>query len=265
MRPQKARMHNGSTGRSSQHPAQERLQSTSLTQAFRNLAKLDAGAAWRRACWPVILFLALFVVVAFAVVDQFPLVDELNIAINTAVHGMRDASDAFDSFVIVLTTLGDFLPMACVCLLICVVLALRKEWDSVAFFAVNVPLAAVCVQVLKRVFAVPRPGDMTLVSLPGSFSFPSAHSFCSLVAFGMVGLLIFRALSVRGIARNKALVPGIILALLALLIGVSRIYVGVHWPVDVLGGWLLGGAWLVFAGSLYMVGAIRVDEETSDR
>ena len=50
-----------------------------------------------------------------------------------------------------------------------------------------------------------------------------------------------------------AIVPGIILVIFAILIGISRIYVGVHWPSDVLGGWLLAGMWLPFASALYTV------------
>ena len=147
--------------------------------------------------------------------------------------------------------------------MVCLILYIGKKWDSLAFFFTNVVLAVVCVQALKLLFSVPRPGDETLVALPITFSFPSAHSFCSLVVLGMIGLLIFRALIRHGISRRVAMIPGIILLFAALLIGISRIYVGVHWPSDVLGGWLLAGAWLSFAGALYTVGSRQNNKGTA--
>lgn len=228
------------------------LQSTSLKQAFRNFAKLDPGAAWRETCWSLIAFMVLFALVALAVVDQLPAIDSFNTIINAIVHSTRGT---LDPFVVALTTIGDFIPMAGICLLICAFLYLRKKWDSLAFFITNVVLAVICVQALKLIFAVPRPGDETLVPLPISYSFPSAHSFCSLVVFGMIGLLIYRALVARGVQRDNAMIPAIILIAFAIMVGISRIYVGVHWPSDVLGGWLLGAAWLSFAGALYTAGA----------
>ena len=231
---------------------QKFLRSSSLKQAFRNFSKLDPGAAWRETYVSIIVFMVLFALVALAVADQLPVVDAFNTTINTLVHSTRGT---LDGLVVALTTLGDFIPMAGLCLLICVFLYLRKKWDSLAFFVTNVVLSVICVQALKLIFAIPRPGDDTLVPLPISYSFPSAHSFCSLIVFGMIGLLIYRAMVARGVHRENAMIPGIILIAFAFLVGLSRIYVGVHWPSDVLGGWLLGGAWLAFAGALYTAGS----------
>ena len=200
-------------------------------------------------------FFLCFALLALAVVDQAPAIDSFNATINAPVQGARGA---LDSFFVTITMLGDLLPMTALCLVICAILAIARKWDSLAFFATNVILAVVCVQALKFIFAVPRPGAETLVPIPGSFSFPSAHSFCSLIVFGMIGLLIFRALNRKGVSYNVAIVPGIILVIFAILIGISRIYVGVHWPSDVLGGWLLAGMWLPFASALYTVGARKV-------
>ena len=66
----------------------------------------------------------------------------------------------------------------------------------------------------------------------------------------------FKEFISRGSVMDMAV--GIILVIFAILIGISRIYVGVHWPSDVLGGWLLAGMWLPFASALYTVGARKV-------
>lgn len=243
------------TKRKKPAPRYRYIKSLSLEQAFRNLLRLDAGEAWRATRIPLVAFFLCFALLALAVVDQAPAIDSFNATINALVQGARGA---LDSFFVTITMLGDLLPMTALCLVICAILAIARKWDSLAFFATNVILAVVCVQALKFIFAVPRPGAETLVPIPGSFSFPSAHSFCSLIVFGMIGLLIFRALNRKGVSYNVAIVPGIILVIFAILIGISRIYVGVHWPSDVLGGWLLAGMWLPFASALYTVGARKV-------
>ena len=240
------------TKRKKPAPRYRYIKSPSLEQAFRNLLRLDAGAAWRATRIPLVAFFLCFALLALAIADQAPAIDSFNATINALVHGTRGM---LDGFFVTITTLGDLLPMTALCLIVCAILVIARKWDSLAFFATNVLLAVVCVQALKFIFAVPRPGAETLVPIPGSFSFPSAHSFCSLIVLGMIGLLIFRALNRKGVPYNVAIVPGIILVIFAILIGISRIYVGVHWPSDVLGGWLLAGMWLPFASALYTVGA----------
>jgi undecaprenyl-diphosphatase len=92
--------------------------------------------------------------------------------------------------------------------------------------------------VIKGLVARPRPTvDLVRVyDSPESYSFPSITSFFTAVFLGMVGYLIWRP------RRRVAIVT--VGGLLLLSSGLSRVYVGAHWATDVLGGWLLGGAWL---------------------
>jgi undecaprenyl-diphosphatase len=68
-----------------------------------------------------------------------------------------------------------------------------------------------------------------------TFSFPSGHAAGSLVSFGLVAYIISVAWPVWAAAAI------IITAILCLLIGISRIYLGAHYPSDVIGGWIVGG------------------------
>ena len=79
------------------------------------------------------------------------------------------------------------------------------------------------------------PGDM----LPGDPSFPSGHAALAAVVYLTLGLLQAQTLPRR---RLKVYVVGLAV-LLALAVGTSRVYLGVHWPSDVLAGWTLGGLW----------------------
>lgn len=88
----------------------------------------------------------------------------------------------------------------------------------------------------KIIFQRPRPIAANLIAPPGSYSLPSGHAVMSLCFYGFLAYLIFRKLK-----NNFLKITTLILFLiLALLIGLSRAYLGVHYPSDVLAGWYLG-------------------------
>jgi undecaprenyl-diphosphatase len=92
---------------------------------------------------------------------------------------------------------------------------------------------------LKELFGRPRPRVVPHLVPVASASFPSGHSLLSAVVYLTLGALLARAASDR--ATRIYFVA--LAAALSFLIGASRVYVGVHYPTDVLGGWLLGLAW----------------------
>lgn len=107
-------------------------------------------------------------------------------------------------------------------------------------FLLAVVGAEVWVQVLKLVFRRARPDLFDPLTRAIGFSFPSGHSTLSAVFYGAVaGLAAASCRSRRCAAR--ALFLGFFATV---LIGLSRIALGVHWPTDVLGGWSLGFGWL---------------------
>ena len=72
-----------------------------------------------------------------------------------------------------------------------------------------------------------------------TLSFPSGHAMLSAITYLTLGVLLAR-LSPRRAVKAYVIALAIILTL---LVGVSRVYLGVHWPTDVLGGWCLGAGW----------------------
>ena len=100
----------------------------------------------------------------------------------------------------------------------------------------------------KWMIARPRPEPelSRLTELPGGFGFPSGHVFLSVAFIGFLGVLVSRYGSppVRRAALAAALV-------LIATMGVSRVWLGVHWPLDVVGGYLLGALWLWFMDRSY--------------
>jgi undecaprenyl-diphosphatase len=92
---------------------------------------------------------------------------------------------------------------------------------------------------LKHAVERPRPELVPHGSYVYTSSFPSGHSTMSAATYLTLGALLARVQRRR---RLKAFLLGFAI-LITLLVGISRVYLGVHWPTDVLAGWTLGGIW----------------------
>ncbi|MFJ5885101.1 phosphatase PAP2 family protein [Kitasatospora cineracea] len=106
-------------------------------------------------------------------------------------------------------------------------------------------------QGLMRAFARPRPPVADWAFDASGFSFPSGHAFTSALSAGLLALAVARA---RPSAARAATA---VAALFTFVIGLTRVYLGVHWPLDVLGGWLLAAAWLALGAWLLGLRAQR--------
>jgi len=114
--------------------------------------------------------------------------------------------------------------------------------------------------VVKEVFSRPRPDLVPHGSYVMTSSFPSGHSMMSAATFLTLGALLA---SVQPNRRLKVYLLGLAL-LLSVLVGVSRVYLGVHWPSDVLGGWTLGAAWALLCWAVARWLQRRGEIETED-
>jgi undecaprenyl-diphosphatase len=118
-------------------------------------------------------------------------------------------------------------------------LVLRRKPRAAAFVTASVLGALALSLVLKGVFDRPRPDIVPRLSHVWTSSFPSGHSMLSAAVYLTLGALLARF-------ESNLLLKAHVLAwalLLSALVGLSRVYVGVHWPTDVLAGWAAGAAW----------------------
>jgi membrane protein DedA with SNARE-associated domain/membrane-associated phospholipid phosphatase len=138
------------------------------------------------------------------------------------------------------TLLGSPAVIAAWALIAVVVLVVRKELVTAGGLAAALLGGGLLDGVLKRVFHRPRPTwDVPIITAQG-FSFPSGHAMGSLVAYGMLAYLAWRALD-HPRARVALAACTVVLVL---LIGLSRMYLGVHYFSDVVAGYAAGTVWL---------------------
>lgn len=108
--------------------------------------------------------------------------------------------------------------------------------------------------------ARPRPPVADWAALASGFAFPSGHTTTSATVAGLLAWAAWRAA-----APATARLCWALAACWAVAVGLSRIYLGVHWPTDVLGGWLYALTWLAAATALAAMALAAVDRAAADR
>jgi membrane-associated phospholipid phosphatase len=176
----------------------------------------------------------------------------VGIVVLLALAVTTDASEPFDQAVIdfvrsdplrsvlsplrLITELGSTAAMTVMALVAILVGVLIGPWLHGVAGALTIGVASVANQALKAFIARQRPDLLEPIVVEHGFSFPSGHSALGMVAYGVLGVLIMRSRLPIGVRRT---IVGA-LAILVLLIGLSRVWLGVHYPTDVLAGWTAG-------------------------
>lgn len=116
---------------------------------------------------------------------------------------------------------------------------LQKKVASTLYLLFAVGGGLLISTIAKEAFDRSRPDLVPYGSIVQTASFPSGHSMLAAVVYLTLGVLVARTLPQR---RLKIYVLSLA-TLVTILVGISRVYLGVHWPTDVLAGWLAGVAW----------------------
>ena len=181
--------------------------------------------------------LGLVVFIWLAVVTSGPAPPLVDIAIREAVHGW--ASESLTAAMKFVTGLGGgyFLWLFGTVIVLALVRANRRR--EAAFFVIAVVGANAWNEGMKLLFHRARPEAYFGYELPTNYSFPSGHSFVSFCFYLALAEMVMEAHWPLG--RKVALWCAV--AVLVLAIGLSRVYLGVHYPSDVLGGYAAAVAW----------------------
>jgi membrane protein DedA with SNARE-associated domain/membrane-associated phospholipid phosphatase len=160
-------------------------------------------------------------------------------AVAGALHGT--ATPALTTFFLGIAGLGSIAAVELLCLFVAVGLGWRRRWLLLGTWLAAVTGGVLLNQLLKELFARPRPVLENPLLLKVSYGFPSGHAMEVLVVYGMLAYLAVRAFTVSWRARTAAVFGA---TLLVLLVGFSQLYFGVLYFSDVAAGFAAGGAWL---------------------
>jgi undecaprenyl-diphosphatase len=141
-----------------------------------------------------------------------------------------------------ITSLGGSTIVTLITLFVFGYLILQKQYSTLFLVLAAVIGGAIIDLELKVIFSRIRPQVVPSLIQEISYGFPSGHSMMSTIIYLSLASLIAR-LQVR--RRDKIYIISVAV-FLSFMIGISRIYLGVHYPTDVLGGWSLGLAWAAF-------------------
>jgi undecaprenyl-diphosphatase len=140
-----------------------------------------------------------------------------------------------------LTSLGSISVLLFTSLAVSGWLILGGRWRSMLVGVVCIVGGTLASFGLKLFFAQPRPDLVTSVTQTFTSSFPSSHAMASLITFVALAAIVAHGLESRT-HQTYLLVMAILASMIS---GISRVYLGVHWPSDVLAGWVAGAAWLL--------------------
>jgi undecaprenyl-diphosphatase len=155
-------------------------------------------------------------------------------------------SPSFEEAVRDITALGSFAVLTMVTIIAVGFLIALKRYAEAGMMAFAAVGGQILSETLKATFDRPRPDLVAHIVDTTSASLPSGHAMMSAAIYLSIGALLARVQSQR---RLKTYIH-VTALVLTLLVGMSRVYLGVHWPTDVLAGWCLGAAWAILCWSL---------------
>lgn len=153
------------------------------------------------------------------------------------------ATPQLDSFFSVFTDLGGVLAICLITTAVVLFMWSKLMFSRSAVLLLSVTGVAAAVTILKLLFARERPSDIGAIVNESTFSFPSGHAMGSMGLAAAVVLLLW---------PTKWRIPVLIVGVLyVVLIGFSRLYLGAHYPTDIIAGWLLGAGWVATVYTIF--------------
>lgn len=199
-----------------------------------------------------LIFIVLFFSIIRNLLDQDSLI-QVDLRIINLVQIFR--SPFFNNFMLFVTDLGKGQVVFLGAVIAGIILTTLKYWRYLITLIVSILGGEVFVWAIKNIFERPRPSLVNALLPESGYSFPSGHAFVAISFYGLLSCFFYRKIRNRFL-KFLAVFLGVILIL---AIGFSRIYLGVHWPSDVLASYVLGAAWLTV-----LITAIRTRRKPKD-
>jgi undecaprenyl-diphosphatase len=212
----------------------------------KTVAALAAFARSEAASLAILALLAGAVFVFIEIAEEMTEGDSraLDMVVLQALHPASDPRDPIgpawlDRAAADFTSLGSVSVLVTITLAVMGFLILRRRALEAALLAIALGGGLIISEGLKGLFNRERPPDIYRAAEALNPSFPSGHALLSAVLYLSLGAMLARSTTNKAI--RAYVMAGAIL--ITLLVGVTRVYLGVHWATDVLAGWCVGAAW----------------------
>lgn len=186
---------------------------------------------------PLLFFILALLFFLISLIVQVKPIFQLDATFVRSLEWQR--TEQLNSFMYFWTNIGSMKVQLLLTICISIFLGLRRQWLNVLMLFMNFFGVRMLNELLKVVFARERPDFHPLDHLE-SYSFPSGHAMNSTAVYGLFAYFLICSTNNKFFQRIVA----VFVICLCLLIGLSRIYLGVHFPSDVLAGFLAGLLWL---------------------
>ncbi|WP_347007630.1 phosphatase PAP2 family protein [Enterococcus durans] len=203
------------------------------------------------------LFLFLFFILGYIVKYRINLLSGFD---QTITEIIRTPYPDWNHYQLFITTFGNALTVIVVFLLVLAFLWWKKKHIELIWFATNFVVIAGIINPLIKLFVMRLRPTLPHLVVEHSYSFPSGHSAASMILYGTLLFLLPSLIKKKGIATLLQL----LLAFIIVSVGASRIYLGVHFPSDVLGGYLLSLSWLFITYPTYREKKEQIELHTID-
>ena len=172
------------------------------------------------------IFLILFLVtMIMLLLNKVSFLDDY---IYKIIYGLRN--NIWDFIFINITKMGN----TTIILLIIIVILLKMNHKNQEILSFTAIITVLSNQIIKNIIKRPRPNHIRLIK-QGGYSFPSGHAMISIAVYGF--LLYYIQTNCKN--KKQKVLLSVLLTILILMIGCSRVYVGVHYPTDIIGGYCL--------------------------
>ena len=207
-------------------------------------------------------FISLAALLLFASITEDVVHHEPLTAVDLAFNAwMRShATPLGDSVALAISFVGGPFTMTVIALAVAIALAYRRAWVVLSGWVSAFVVGAILDALLKRIIRRPRPATADVFLHDASFSFPSGHSMGSLIGFAMLAYVL---ITFWPAARRHRFAVASAATVLILLVGWSRLYLGVHYLSDVIAGFACGTVWVTtcITGINVATGRSRITSE----
>lgn len=206
-----------------------------------------------------IIFLLLYIIITIGVLTDHGWVQRFDYTLTALIQGWMTEEGA--GFVSVATDIAGFPAILVLTVAVVLILMLKKMYIAGLWFGLTVYIfASFFMDTMKALIGRERP-DLLVITMETSLSYPSGHSIAAVIFYGFLGVIMILAVK----APWKKILIGAAALSIVLFVLASRVYLGVHYPSDTIGGFTFGMAGIFISISLYHMALPRLKRWTESK